>query len=152
MNGHLSFRLYSAFFDKRAKKVNRGSKQVGPPVRRRKHGLGLGGIGRGAGGIRSLGNPDGHGCSVQRRALPGYVGANGQRGIHQKPNELYDLKSDAGERNNLDGSAEHAEVQRQLKSRLDRFFQRYADLKWDLWRGGKSKAGLITAKLFESSK
>ena len=39
----MSVRLYHACFDKRAKKVNRGSKQVGPPVRRRKHGLGLGG-------------------------------------------------------------------------------------------------------------
>ena len=72
--------------------------------------------------------------------------------IHQEPNELYDLKSDAGERNNLYGKTEHAEVQRQLKTRLDRFFQRYADPKWDLWHGGKSKSRLGTAKLFQSSK
>ena len=71
--------------------------------------------------------------------------------IHQEPNELYDLKNDAGERNNLYGLTQCAEVQQQLKMRLDRFFQRYADPKWDLWHGGKSKSRLITEKLFQSS-
>jgi len=68
--------------------------------------------------------------------------------IYQEPNELYDLKNDPGERNNLDGKEEHAKSQQQLKTLLDRFFLRYADPKWDLWRGGKSKTHLITAKLF----
>ena len=63
----------------------------------------------------------------------------------------YDLKNDAGERNNLYGRTQFAEVQQQLKMRLDRFFRRYADPKWDLWHGGKSKSGLITEKLFQSS-
>ena len=71
--------------------------------------------------------------------------------IHQEPNELYDLRNDAGERNNLYGKAQFAEVQQQLKMGLDRFFQRYADPKWDLWHGGKSKSGLITEKLFQQS-
>lgn len=72
--------------------------------------------------------------------------------IHQQPNELYDLKSDPGERNNLYGNKEHAKAQQQMKSRLDQFFKQYADPKWDLWNGGKSKTGLITAKLFKSPK
>ena len=72
--------------------------------------------------------------------------------IHQEPNELFDLKNDPGERNNRYGKQEHASIQRRLKTRLDNFFQRYADPRWDLWNGGKSKSRLSTKKLFQSSK
>jgi arylsulfatase A-like enzyme len=68
--------------------------------------------------------------------------------IHQKPNELYNLKTDAGERMNLYGDPEVAAVQRELRKRLHAFFDRYTEPKWDLWKGGKSKTGLITADLF----
>ena len=68
--------------------------------------------------------------------------------IHESPNELYHLKSDAGERVNLIGDARHARMRAELKKKLDGFFARYADPKWDLWKGGKSKSGLITGKLF----
>ena len=42
----------------------------------------------------------------------------------------------------------HADTQRQLRDHLHQFFARYADPKWDLWKGGKSKSGLLTADLF----
>jgi len=57
------------------------------------------------------------------------------------PHELYDLKSDPGEAKNLIDDKAHAAARRRLKARLDEFFQRHADPKYDLWRGGKSKAG-----------
>ena len=56
------------------------------------------------------------------------------------PNELYNLKSDPGERRNVVDQPAHAAEQKQLRGRLDEFFNRYADPQYDLWRGGRSKA------------
>lgn len=68
--------------------------------------------------------------------------------IHQAPNELYDLQHDPGERLNLHGREDLRVVQNGLRKRLREFFERYADPKWDLWKGGRSKSGLMTADLF----
>jgi len=56
------------------------------------------------------------------------------------PHELYDLKNDPHENTNLVDNPAHAETRRRLQARLDQFFSRYADPKYDLWRGGRSKA------------
>jgi arylsulfatase A-like enzyme len=56
------------------------------------------------------------------------------------PNELYGLKDDPEEKNNLIGQPAHAAKQQDLRRRLAQFFDRYADPKYDLSRGGKSKA------------
>ena len=55
------------------------------------------------------------------------------------PRELYYLTNDSGERSNLADRPTHADRQRELRERLRVFFDRYADPKYDLWRGGKSK-------------
>ncbi|MCP4640070.1 MAG: sulfatase-like hydrolase/transferase [bacterium] len=60
--------------------------------------------------------------------------------------ELYDLQRDPGERTNVSGDSETAETQQGLRRRLHAFFDRYADPKWDLWRGGDAKGGLIMGK------
>jgi len=59
------------------------------------------------------------------------------------PNELYHLSVDPGEATNLVDAPEHAAVLARLKDRLDAFFARYADPKYDLWHGGRSKANRI---------
>ena len=56
------------------------------------------------------------------------------------PGELYDMKNDPQERFNLFNQPSHASIQRQLAAKLDRFFDRYADPKYDIWNGGISKA------------
>ena len=56
------------------------------------------------------------------------------------PHELYDLGADPAERRNLIGESAHAERQRQLRGRLEAFFNRHADPRYDLTRGGASKA------------
>lgn len=56
------------------------------------------------------------------------------------PNEMYDLKSDPDERQNIVDQPANAAVQKKLRGRLEGFFDRYADPKYDLSRGGKSKA------------
>ena len=66
------------------------------------------------------------------------------------PNELYDLTNDPAELDNLIDNAEHAKVRRDLAAQLTAYFDRVADPKWDLWKGGTSKSGLITAELFDN--
>ncbi len=60
------------------------------------------------------------------------------------PFELYDLKHDPHEKFNLYGQPRHAATQRDLQQRLEGFFLRTADPKHDLYRGGGSKATLLT--------
>jgi len=59
------------------------------------------------------------------------------------PHELYDLKKDPGETRNLVEEPEQRETRERLRKRLDEFFARYADPKYDLWHGGRSKAGRL---------
>lgn len=56
------------------------------------------------------------------------------------PRELYNLENDPEERKNLADKPNYSQQQTDLKSRLDAFFDKYADPQYDLSRGGKSKA------------
>jgi len=60
------------------------------------------------------------------------------------PNELYNLKNDPKETSNLADDPAYAERRDDLRDRLARFFERYADPKYDLWRQGGSKSILLT--------
>ncbi|MCF6284339.1 MAG: sulfatase-like hydrolase/transferase [Candidatus Hydrogenedentes bacterium] len=66
--------------------------------------------------------------------------------IGEEPNELYHVENDPGERLNLYGRAKHAGIQAQLQQRLHAFFATYAEPKWDLWKGGDAKGGLMLGK------
>lgn len=70
--------------------------------------------------------------------------------FRQSPDELYDLSVDAGERVNLAGRKACSDVQRRLDLRLRAHFERVADPKWDLWKGGTSKSGLIMKHCFDN--
>lgn len=59
------------------------------------------------------------------------------------PNELFDLRKDPGERNNLIDQPNLAETQKKLAGQLQRFFDKYVDPQYDLWNGGVSKAHRI---------
>jgi arylsulfatase A-like enzyme len=63
-----------------------------------------------------------------------------------EPNELYDMKRDPGELANLYGQERYRQIQQDLARRLHAFFERYAEAKWDLWRGGGAKGGLLRGK------
>jgi len=62
------------------------------------------------------------------------------------PLELYDLINDSGERFNLYGQPKQVSIQKKLRTKLYQFFSRYADPKYDLWHGGKSKTHLLSAR------
>jgi len=57
------------------------------------------------------------------------------------PDELYDMREDPEERNNIADDAEFASVAREMRERIDAFFDHYANPEFDLWHGGRSKAG-----------
>lgn len=59
------------------------------------------------------------------------------------PDELYDMRADPHERFNIFGQARHQAMQRELAHRLAEFFKQYADPQYDLWNGGRSKAGRL---------
>ncbi|MFO7903295.1 MAG: sulfatase-like hydrolase/transferase [Pirellulaceae bacterium] len=69
--------------------------------------------------------------------------------FRQEPNELYDLREDPKELDNLIDKPAHADIQASLARKLHAYFKRIADPKWDLWQGGTSKTGLIMSKLFD---
>ncbi len=54
--------------------------------------------------------------------------------------ELYDLVNDPDEYQNLVADPEYAEVAKQLRDRIDVYFEKYADQKYDLWNGGTAKS------------
>lgn len=59
------------------------------------------------------------------------------------PHELYHLKNDPWEKVNLYGQPLTVEIQEQLKTKLDAYFEKYADPEYDLWKGGRSKPRLL---------
>jgi arylsulfatase A-like enzyme len=61
------------------------------------------------------------------------------------PGELYDMKQDPHERFNLFGQPGHKQRQQALATRLDGFFEEYADPQYDIWKGGRSKARRLLA-------
>ncbi len=62
------------------------------------------------------------------------------------PHELYDLQADPAEQSNLIANAEQANTVQELKARIDRFFGRYAEPKYDLWQGGGSQTVLFQGR------
>ncbi len=60
------------------------------------------------------------------------------------PHELYDMKADPAERMNLFGQPKTESVKAQLQARLEAFFNEYANPRYDIWKGGGSKAKRAT--------
>ena len=54
--------------------------------------------------------------------------------------ELYDLVHDPAEKKNLVAEPAYAEVAASLNARIEAFFHRYADQRYDLWQGGRVKS------------
>lgn len=58
------------------------------------------------------------------------------------PYELYDMETDPQERFNLYGQPGTESTRKELAERLDTFFNTHANPKYDIWKGGGSKATL----------
>lgn len=59
------------------------------------------------------------------------------------PRELYRLSDDPEERNNLIDEPSFSHLIQELDQKLTAFFDRYADPRFDLWKGGTAKGRLL---------
>ncbi|MBA4148474.1 MAG: sulfatase-like hydrolase/transferase [Verrucomicrobia bacterium] len=59
------------------------------------------------------------------------------------PDDLYDMENDPGEKENLIYVGQHSAAKNQLKKKLETFFAKYADPKYDRWNGGATKGTVI---------
>ena len=57
------------------------------------------------------------------------------------PDELYNMENDPDERHNLIGNLNVETTVQNLREQIDTFFSQHADPEYDLWKGGRSKAG-----------
>jgi hypothetical protein len=57
---------------------------------------------------------------------------------------------DAAELNNLIDKPEHSKIQHDLAQQMHAYFDRVADPKWDIWKSGTSKTGLLNRKYFKN--
>lgn len=70
--------------------------------------------------------------------------------FRQSPNELYDLRADPRELENLIDREQLEDTRNVLALRMHDYFDRVAVPQWDLWNGGTSTTGLIMRDLFEN--
>ena len=62
------------------------------------------------------------------------------------PWQLFDLAADPGEKINLCGNPEHADIQATFEQRLHEFFAAYSDPLWNLWKPDGTSKHLHTKK------
>ncbi|MFB7999305.1 hypothetical protein ACFC4G_41685 [Streptomyces sp. NPDC056002] len=55
------------------------------------------------------------------------------------PAVLFDLEDDPGQRTDVAGDPAYTAVVADLDAQLTRFFERYANRRYDLWQGGRAK-------------
>jgi len=60
------------------------------------------------------------------------------------PDDLYDMIDDPGERWNRVSDPDCVQTVADHRARIERFFDRYADPRWDLWQDGGTKAGRLS--------
>lgn len=65
------------------------------------------------------------------------------------PNELYDMIVDPYQKVNLADNDEYKDVIAQLDMRLEEFYAKYSDPKYDLWNGGTAKGTISYPKKFK---
>lgn len=64
------------------------------------------------------------------------------------PEELYDIKNDPDELINLAGDPMYADIKKKLEKLLDDFYKKYANPKFDLWKGGTCKSNSSLAPVW----
>ena len=60
--------------------------------------------------------------------------------LFDAPHELYDMVNDPGELENLVYDPEYQAIREALDARMAAFYDRYANPRWDIWKGGTPKA------------
>ena len=65
----------------------------------------------------------------------------------EEPNTLFDMHKDPGEKNNLIDDPAYTKTRDALEARLDAFFRKYSDKKFNVWEGGSAK-GILLEKYY----
>lgn len=63
--------------------------------------------------------------------------------------ELYDMQADPGQLVNLINDDSHQSIKNELGGQLTKFFERYSDPKYDLWKGGIAKGSVVRPGMFK---
>ena len=58
------------------------------------------------------------------------------------------MAKDPGQHANVHGRPEYAAITAELDRKLTRFFNRYSDKQYDLWRGGTAKGSVVRPEMF----
>lgn len=64
--------------------------------------------------------------------------------------ELYDMKNDPGQHQNIIDDPELAAITQKLDAQLVAFFNQYSDATYDLWRGGTAKGSVVRPGMFRA--
>ena len=75
---------------------------------------------------------------------------NGSK-VYPLCNELYNLNNDPDERTNIYSNSSPLNIQHKLDKRLTDFFNKYAEPKYDLWKGGTVKSNTSRPWLWEDA-
>ena len=65
--------------------------------------------------------------------------------------ELYDLKEDPDERNNLSNSVSQKNTISSLSKELSKYFDKFSEPKFDLWNGGSAKSNVSNYKFWKTA-
>jgi hypothetical protein len=61
------------------------------------------------------------------------------------------LRVDPGQRVNLYGDPKYSDTIKELDTKLTEFFNKYADPKYDLWKGGSGKAFVVREAMWKAT-
>lgn len=64
-------------------------------------------------------------------------------------NELYDMQSDPQQNHNIVTRKDLQSVVKELDAKVDAFFSRYSEAKYDLWNGGVAKGSVMRPYMFK---
>jgi len=64
--------------------------------------------------------------------------------------ELYDMRNDPDQHVNLMGDSDYERIWSRLSHELHRFFGKYSEPKYDLWKGGVAKGSVVRPEMFKS--
>jgi len=80
-----------------------------------------------------------------------YIERYNKNGMPYLRPELYNLKNDPDERNNLSGQDIYLETIKSFSKEICDYFDKYGDPKFNLWTGGKAKSNVSNPQFWQQA-